>query len=75
MDVVTATVSAATQDAVSGQATAGPAPTGHARPATTGVAIRVSATHIVIDRALTRAPDPVSALARINQKVTVASRR
>jgi orotidine-5'-phosphate decarboxylase len=42
----------------------------HARPAQPAAAIRAGATHIVIGRSLTRAPDPAAVLAHLEDELT-----
>ncbi|WP_406044668.1 orotidine-5'-phosphate decarboxylase [Micromonospora sp. NBC_00898] len=44
-------------------------PTEHARPAHPAAAIRAGATHIVIGRSLTRAPDPAAVLAHLEDEL------
>src|SRR5262249_6617968 len=48
---------------------AGDAATEHARPAHPAAAIRAGATHIVVGRSLTRAPDPAAVLAHIRDEL------
>ncbi|MEU5942860.1 orotidine 5'-phosphate decarboxylase / HUMPS family protein [Micromonospora sp. NPDC047548] len=43
--------------------------TEHARPAHPAAAIRAGATHIVIGRSLTRAPDPAAVLAHLEDEL------
>ena len=46
------------------------ATTEHARPAHPAAAIRAGATHIIIGRSLTRAPDPVAVLAHLTDELS-----
>jgi orotidine-5'-phosphate decarboxylase len=48
--------------------------TEHARPANASAAIRAGATHIVIGRSLTRAPDPAAVLARLRDELAMPTR-
>jgi orotidine-5'-phosphate decarboxylase len=48
---------------------AGGAATDHARPADPAAAIRAGATHVVIGRSLTRAPDPAAVLAQLSDEL------
>jgi orotidine-5'-phosphate decarboxylase len=48
---------------------AGDAATEHARPADPAAAIRAGATHVIIGRSLTRAPDPAAVLTRIRAEI------
>ena len=45
------------------------ATTEHARPAHPADAIRAGATHVVIGRSLTRAPDPAAVLAHLEDEL------
>lgn len=48
--------------------------TEHARPAHASAAIRAGATHVVIGRSLTRAPDPAAVLARLHDELAMPTR-
>jgi len=48
--------------------------TEHARPAHPVAALRAGATHVVIGRALTRAPDPAAVLARLDDELSALTR-
>jgi orotidine-5'-phosphate decarboxylase len=48
--------------------------TEHARPAHASAAIHAGATHVVIGRSLTRAPDPAAVLARLHDELAMPTR-
>ncbi|WP_426503287.1 orotidine-5'-phosphate decarboxylase [Dactylosporangium sp. McL0621] len=53
-----------------GVALPGDGPTGHARPGTPGAAVAAGASHVVVGRTVTRAPDPLAALHRVRANIT-----
>jgi orotidine-5'-phosphate decarboxylase len=48
---------------------------GHARPADAVAAVRDGATHVIVGRAVTRAPDPAAVLAHLHHRIATADSR